>query len=408
MALFNSPLGQHEAYTYTTQNALGQKVVNSGGVFQTRFNANTGKVETVYPTYYAAKNGGVGYLTFNNSSGVNSVLSGTSGSGVTVTPTTTATAQKSAAQSAYEAAIKALNGGVESAKSARDLSAAHIKSADADLDTARGAAANITNAVDNVNATAQSLGGYSDILRNMGLDTAGIAAAILNKDTTAGGLAAEYLTALGQAGDAALKITPDRYVSQAAADVQSSFDNAKGQAERSLSRQGVSASSGAYGALQKQLATSLATALAAAKTKARQTGLSDQLSALTSRASMMKDALTTGAALQQQGASNIESAAGIVQKQADLFATAGSLSQSQASTFANIGNVEVSLGNLEATNEKLVQDAIGNVASMQAQMAKYYGDLEIAQLPTTKTDTSYSYDSNGNATRTTTTSKTTH
>lgn len=407
MALYNNKyLGQSEVPHYTTQNALGQKVVSSGGVY--KMNTNTGMLELVNPTY-TSKDGSTGYWNFGTSSGVNSVLSGLSGSGVTVTPTTTTnTAPTSTAQSAYESAIKTLNGGVESAKSARDLSAAHIKSADADLETARGAAANITNAVDNVNATAQSLGGYSDILRNMGLDTAGIAAAILNKDTTAGGLAAEYLTALGQAGDAALKVTPDRYVSQAAADVQSSFDNAKGQAERSLSRQGVSASSGAYGALQKQLATSLATALAAAKTKARQTGLSDQLSALTSRASMMKDALTTGAALQQQGASNIESAAGIVQKQADLFATAGSLSQSQASTFADIGNVEVSLGNLEATNEKLVQDAIGNVASMQAQMAKYYGDLEIAKLPTTKTDTSYSYDSNGNATRTTTTSKTTH
>jgi hypothetical protein len=134
--------------------------------------------------------------------------------------------------------------------------------------------------------------------------------------------------------------------------------------------------------LQKQFTQSLATALAAMKTRARQAGLTDQVNALTQRAGLFKDALTTGAALEQQGAENVAKAAGIVQAQGDMFATAGTLGATQANAFANIGGVEVNLGQLELSNNKLVQDALNNVAEAQQAMGKYYADLEIAQLPT--------------------------
>lgn len=406
MAYYYSPIGNHEIPTYTTTNALGQKVVSSGGVY--KMNPYTGKLQAANVNYLSPDVGTYSWdfgnssssSSASSSSSLGNILNGSSSSSSSSTPSTATTA--------YGDAISTLRGGVDSAKAAKDLSSAHIKSADADLESARSAASGITDAIGNVNATAQSLSPYAEVLGNMGIDTANLGAAILNNDSSGGGLAAQYLGALALANDAALKVTPDRYVAQAAADVQGSFQNAQGQAERNLSRQGVSASSGAYGALQRQYATALATALAAAKTKARQTGLTDRLTALTNRAALTKDALTTGAALRQQGANNVESAAGIVQKQADLFATAGSLANTQASAFANIGNVEVSLGNLEATNEKVVQDAIGNVASMQSEMAKYYANLEIAKLPSTTTDSSSARNSDGTYSWTNNTSIKTH
>lgn len=380
-----------QAPDYSYSNDIGQKVIGSGGIW--RYNKKTGMLEQAN-SRVTSPDGLTGEFYWGNNkknnSGLSGILGSSTGSSTPSTPVKSdATPVKSDAQKAYEDAIKTISGGLDSANAASERTIGHIESADADLNSARTAASSITNAIGNVNSTASSLTGYADILRNMGLDTSGLGTAILNGDSSVGGLAGEYLNAIGLAGDAALDITPDRYVSQAASDTQKAHENALGQAERNLSRQGVSASSGAYGALQSQMATSLATALAAAKTKARQTGLSDRLTALTNRAGLYGNALTKGAELQQQGAQNIASAADIVTKQGDLFATAGNLANAQSNAFANIGGVEVSLGNLEVSNNKLIQGAIQAIASMQGEMAKYYADLEIAKLPQTATESGY-------------------
>lgn len=380
-----------QAPDYSYSNDIGQKVIGSGGIW--RYNKKTGMLEQAN-SRVTSPDGLTGEFYWGNNkknnSGLSGILGSSTGSSTPSTPVKSdATPVKSDAQKAYEDAIKTISGGLDSANAASERTIGHIESADADLNSARTAASSITNAIGNVNSTASSLTGYADILRNMGLDTSGLGTAILNGDSSVGGLAGEYLNAIGLAGDAALDITPDRYVSQAASDTQKAHENALGQAERNLSRQGVSASSGAYGALQSQMATSLATALAAAKTKARQAGLSDRLTALTNRAGLYGNALTKGAELQQQGAQNIASAADIVTKQGDLFATAGNLANAQSNAFANIGGVEVSLGNLEVSNNKLIQGAIQAIASMQGEMAKYYADLEIAKLPQTATERGY-------------------
>lgn len=386
MAMYNTPFGKSEIPGTTRVNAMGQKVYTSGGVYDSKGNPisltpinnttlpgwyttavtpstsqNTSSipVSATIPSVTPSAGGGVG--------GVGSIGGAVGGSGAPY----------------YQQAIDTMKGGLDSANAAIANSQKHIASADSDLATARGSAAGITDAITRVNNTAESLSPYADILRNLGIKTSGIGSSILSGDTSGGGLAAQYLNALGLASDAALQINPDRYVSMAAGDVQSSFDNAQGQFQRALSRQGVDAASGAgMSALRRQFTQSLATALAAAKTKARQAGLTEQVNALTQRTSMFKDALATGAALEQQGADNVAKAAGIVQAQGDMFATAGSLGATQANAFANIGGVEVNLGQLELSNNKLVQDALNNVAEAQQAMGKYYADLEIAQLPT--------------------------
>lgn len=99
-------------------------------------------------------------------------------------------------------------------------------------------------------------------------------------------LAGQYVSALKA-------IDPNRYVSMAASDVQNSYSNAQGQLERAMSRQGMSASAQAA-ALQKNWGNAMAAALAGAKTKARQQGISERLAA-------MGEAMGMAANIQKQG-----------------------------------------------------------------------------------------------------------
>lgn len=388
MGMYNTPFGQSEISGMTRVNNMGQKVYTSGGVYDSKGNPITLTPinNTTLPGWYkpvtttAQNKYSIPASAFVNTGGSSGGSSGgTVGSGGM-------TGAGGKAAEIYQQAIDTMKGGVSKAEDAVAQSNKHIASADADLVSARESAANITNAINNINNTAQSLSPYAEIFKNLGIGTAGIGTSILAGDTSGGGLAAQFLNAVGMAGDAALKINPDRYVSQAAGDVQSSFDNAYGQMIRNAERTGVTGGSGNMAALQNQYAQSLATALAAARTRARQTGLNEQVNALTQRAGLFKDAISTGAALQEQGAGSVAKAAGIVQSQGDLFATAGSLGGTQSNAFANIGGVEVNLGQLELKNNEAVQDALAKVAAAQQAMADYYAQYEIATLPTTTTE----------------------
>lgn len=398
--LYHDATGYHEIPTTTTQNAMGQTVTSFSQL--SKIDPSTGKLVYATPTPVSSDRK-IGTLTFPTTtspatqSGVGAIL-GTGAAQPTSSGGGAGAAPVSTAGGYYQDAIKALLGGVDAAKASADKSKAHITNASSDLGAARGSAAALTGSINGVNAAAQDLSGYASILKNLGLGSVGIGDAIVNGDKSGGGLVADFLSSIGLAGDAALKITPDRYVSMAAADTQSSFQNALQQSMRNLSRTGVSPSSGAAGALQNLYTQSLATALASAKTKARQAGLTEQLTALTNRAGLYSEALKTGVSVQAQGAQMLAQAAGIVEKQGDLFATAGQLGQAQSAAYANIGGVEVNLGQLELSNNNAVQNAINSVASAQLEMAKYYADMEPVTTTTTGTQ-------GGKFTRTTTTTK---
>lgn len=81
-----------------------------------------------------------------------------------------------------------------------------------------------------------------------------------------------FLPAISALSKSGAAVPIDTYVGQAAADTQSSFENAKGQMERNLSRMGVNPNSGRFAALQQNWARALAAATTGAKTRARQQG----------------------------------------------------------------------------------------------------------------------------------------
>lgn len=337
--LYNSKgVGASQLPQQVTKTPFGN-VVTSGGIYKGSQEAN-----------YTPTGGGWGTASWSNtpSSSLSNLLKGSSGggSGAVGTLAPQQVSPGGSAANAYKDAIATLQGGVDSANAAVNLANKHIISADNDLNTAR--------------LTASSLSPLAESLRGSGNSMLSLYDQLIRGDEAAGGIAGDYLGAIRLAGDAALNITPDRYVASAASDVQNSFNNAQGQAERDLSRRGVGAGSGASMALRQQLMQSLATALSAAKTKARQTGIDAQLNALTQRAGLLKDVMSTAQSLAQSGSDSIAKSTNIIENQGQMY--------------TNIGGVEVNLGQLEVNNNKLVQDAIGNVAAMQQALAKFYAD----------------------------------
>lgn len=234
----------------------------------------------------------------------------------------------------------------------------------------------------------RALLGYGDGLWSEGeslsseaKDVFGQGKALVSLDPSAGGLAGEFIKYWQS-------LSPDRYVSQAASDVQGSFKNAQGQAERDLSRRGVSASSGAYGALQRQLATSLATALAAAKTKARQTGLDQQAAQLDRMTAAANTLYGMGNSMEQ----NALQAKGLglnAQKGAgDLLATKGQGLAQAGQLQASAGQMFTSAGNLLASAGNLQTNWLGLVSSAYGKLAGAYGTAADVALGAARTEVS--------------------
>lgn len=258
-----------------------------------------------------------------------------------------------------------------------------------DIASVRGQAGKVNDAAAALLPYADKIGGLGDQLFGEGtslyekaMDIFGQGGALVRMDPSAGGLAGEFIKYWNS-------LSPDRFVSQAASDTQNSFQNSIGQAERDLARRGVSPSSGAYGALKNQAATAMATALAAAKTKARQMGLdlqSSQLDKMVAAAEKLygmgnqtaQDALTA----QNAGLDAQKAAAGVVQDSGqlygvagNLFGTAGQLNASQASALTSAGGLYGNAASIENQYLATLNTAYGNLASSNSGAASFYANL---------------------------------
>jgi len=270
-------------------------------------------------------------------------------------------------------------------------------------DQAGQSAGNISGAITNVNAAAgdvRNIAGtlkpYADQLGTWGKDiyTQGLGlykqgrqyltggSDILGLNADAGGLTGAYVQAL-------MAIDPDRYVAGAASDTQSAYSNALGQMQRSLSRQGVDASSGRGRALSQQWAQAAAAALAGAKTRARQTGITERLKAMGEGVTTARGLAETGANIQGTGM-NAQTAGGqLVKGAADvigtqgqltgtagqLYGTAGQLSGTQANAYTNAGQLTQGAADVALRGGQLGVNAAGQVADAQMNAGMYYAQV---------------------------------
>lgn len=226
---------------------------------------------------------------------------------------------------------------------------------------------------DNLSPYASLLSGYGNDLWNEGVnisagakDAFGQGGALINMDPNAGGIAGEYIKYWNS-------LAPDRYVSQAASDTQSAYQNAQGQMDRSMARRGVSGKSGASAELQKQYATSLATALAAAKTRARQVGLDQQAAQL--------DKMTSAANVLYNMGNQAEAGALAAKGKAlDAQNSAAGILGEQAKGYLSVGGLQVNVGDMFGKAAGVYGDAAGIENQYLNTLLKAYGDIKDANL----------------------------
>jgi hypothetical protein len=203
-------------------------------------------------------------------------------------------------------------------------------------------------------------------------DAFGQAGALTSMDPNATGLAGAFLRMYGL-------LSPDRYVSQAASDVQGAHNNAWAQLGRAASRAGSSAGGGNRSALEAQYARSMATALAAAKTKARQTGIDQQagfLGTMTDAATkfynMGKDSASTAIAAQTAGADAQKAAAGVIGEIGNQYKAAAGVFGDAGQLYANAANIFGDAAGVDLNYGKLAQSGYDSLTDAYKAAADYY------------------------------------
>ena len=242
---------------------------------------------------------------------------------------------------------------------------------------------------DQLNQYAGQLWNEGTSIFGQGSDIVWLGQGILDLDENAGGIIGQYVKSLKQ-------FDPKRYVAQAAADVQGSFDNAKGQLARETSRSGLKLSGGAALAQKRLLAQTYAATLAGAKTRAWQTGATEQLNAnrnaLNGAMSVLKagiDAQTQGATVQGKGTDAAAQAAGVqqgvvsgvgkaaeVQKSAaDARTQAAGIQKNAADAMAQAGTIYGDAGDLAAKQSAAYAQAAQSNSGYLSALNQAYGNV---------------------------------
>jgi len=304
-----------------------------------------------------------------------------------------AKAAQAKAESAMVNAQGIANSGIQTANSAAAAANGDLSKSSGLISQGVAAYGNMTpyitkvgNAATQVNNTAQTLTPYAAMLKsyadqleqNSGLLTEygtgllGQSTSLMNLDPNAGGLVGQYVGNLAS-------YSPDKYTALAAADVQSSADNAWNQMLRKQSRTGQAANgSGNQAALAKEWARDTAALLAGAKTRAYMTGLNEQTSALRNA---LADALTMGNAgtsavsagntALSSASSSASGAANVIAQKGNLEATSGQLNASAAGLTAQqaAGYVGAANANTSIANSRISAASLQNSANQQAVSA---------------------------------------
>lgn len=319
-----------------------------------------------------------------------------------------ALAYQGAADNAMAGAIGAAQGGIGAANAAYNNAQGQISKVNKFAGEAADSARGIGNAITNVNRTAGEVKGQAALINQSAnalspfINTLGqqgtqiyqqgldlyqqanpyLAAGrdILNLNTNAGGLTGAYL-------DALLAVDPDRYVSMAAGDVQASWANAQGQMQREMSRMGVDAGSGKYMAQMQMFSQGLAAALAGAKTRARQVGINEKLTAMQGAMGVGQQLSATGASMAGAGIQAQAQGAGVTAQAGNLQATQGQLQAQAGGVMAQGGSLEAQAGQLGAVQANAYtaagQQTLGAInaglqaAGLQVQAAGQMGQVQM-------------------------------
>lgn len=258
----------------------------------------------------------------------------------------------------------------------------------------------VSDWAEKVGQTAGSLTPYAQSLQDYAQKVFGQGQTLVDQGNAILGTWGNFAPLVGQYTEALKSLNPNDRVSMAAHDVQRSYQNTQGQNQRALSRMGVDPSSGAYQAQKAQWDQALATALAGAKTRARNQGLTEQITQLAQGLGVGSNLAQAGASIGTQGAGVmgqagdlLGQAANVITSQGNLYGTAGQLEQgagqlmgTQADVYQGSGALQQAAGQL-ALNlgqqtqqnvldaQKLLIDALGSASSYYNSQAAGYAQL---------------------------------
>lgn len=261
-------------------------------------------------------------------------------------------------------------------------------------------AGTVSDWAEKVGQTAGSLTPYAQSLQDYAQKVFGQGQTLVDQGNAILGTWGNFAPLVGQYTEALKSLNPNDRVSMAAHDVQRSYQNAQGQNQRALSRMGVDPSSGAYQAQKAQWDQALATALAGAKTRARNQGLTEQITQLAQGLGVGSNLAQAGASIGTQGAGVmgqagdlLGQAANVITAQGNLYGTAGQLEQgagqlmgTQAEVYQGSGALQQAAGQLainlgqqtqqDVLNaQKLLIDALGTASSYYNNQAAGYAQL---------------------------------
>lgn len=240
---------------------------------------------------------------------------------------------------------------------------------------AKAAAGDITNSVNavrqnatDITNTANALGEYEPLLREMGEtmfgegtglvgsgnDYINSGLSILGLDKSAGGLAGTYAQVLAA-------LDPSLAVTMAANDTRSAYEEQMAAGARASARRGVSAGSGQSEATMQQARQSLATALAAMKTKTRMSASKSYFEAMRGAVADANALGSTGASIVSQGVNAQGAGANAVSSAAGILVNKGQLQASAANANATAGNLRAAQSNA-LTSAGQLTTAGGNLA----------------------------------------------
>lgn len=323
----------------------------------------------------------------------------------------TANAYMNAAENSLGKMLSAAKGAVSSVDANNaQLSQAvngHITNMTSQADKINSVAENIGNQAgavsdwaSKVGATADSLTPYAQSMKDYASSVYGQGQTLVDQGNQLLGTWSNFAPLVGKYTESLKSLDPNNKVSMAAHDVQSSFRNTQGQNTRALSRMGVDPSSGAFQAQKAQWDQALATALAGAKTRARNQGLQEQINALASGLGVGSNLAQAGAQIGVQGTGAMSQAgdllggaANIINQQGGLYGTAGQLAgtagnlmNSQAGVYQSAGSLQQAAGQL-ALNlglqtqqqalaaQQMLSDAIGSAAAYYNSQAAGFASM---------------------------------
>lgn len=221
---------------------------------------------------------------------------------------------------------------VDSSKSGVQAILGRQGDVDSAISSMRGAADNMLPIAGDLRNYGNSMFESGTKVTEQALETLGTGLGFIRMDSSASPLVAEALRLYGE-------FDPDKYVATAAQDVQSQGDNARAQGMRNLSRMGVSPTSGAALSLGQQYDRSMAVARAAAMTRARERGRTDQATQFQNLiANNANTFLKTGGDLASIGSSMQSQGTGALRNAASVLGDAGSLYGSAGTLSLNFGN----------------------------------------------------------------------